>query len=144
MAPIFWTSARNLGSEISGLCNPLGLFSTTVFAFPFFDPGSSFLSVWSWVFSICAMLFFLAPPIIRQCFPTVLLDQSVTGKTGETLIPLMGWRDVATALRLVTVMLPEWLIDAVDHLERAVIYRRTTAPTKAFCPYPSDAPGWLM
>src|SRR5438105_15872854 len=99
---------------MSGLCSPLGLFSTTVFAFPFFDPGSSFLSVWSWVLSICAMLFFLAPPILCQCFPTVLLDKYVTVKTGETIIPLIGSRRVATALSFVIVRLPEMLLDFLD------------------------------
>jgi len=60
-----------------------------------------------------------------------LLDKYVTGKTGETLIPLMGSRRVATALRLVTVKLPEKLIDDVDQLVKAGIYHSRSDAIRA-------------
>ena len=77
------------------------------------------------------MLFFLAPPTIRQFFPTVLLDKYVFRKIGETLIPLKPPRALAVALKLVTVKLPEKLIDDVDQLVKAGIYHSRSDAIRA-------------
>jgi antitoxin ParD1/3/4 len=60
-----------------------------------------------------------------------LLDKYIIGKVGETLIPLQPPRTLAVALKLVTVKLPEKLIDDVDQLVKAGIYHSRSDAIRA-------------